>query len=100
MNRKISLDLLGYALIPSQLNDSQDAEDNNRQLRQLKHTIRLVIDSRLTSRQREILVLYFFENKKIPEISKILKVNKSTVSRTLNRAIKNLRQYLEFYTLR
>lgn len=44
----------------------------------------------LTPRQREIVRLYFFEGMKIPEIASVLSLYKSTVSRHLEAAKKNL----------
>ena len=101
MSQKISLDQLGYSLDCKQFYEEADEiSDNNLQLKKLKKITLQVVHSRLTKRQREILVLYYFEKKNMTEIAEKLKVNKSTVSRTLNRAVANVKRYLEFYSLR
>lgn len=99
MNRKISLDQIGYTLGYSDPHDNSD-ENNAERLARLKRLMHQVIQCRLTERQKEMLVLYYFEHKSMPEIAQMLEVNKSTVSRTLNRAQNNIRKYLEFYMLR
>ena len=96
MSRKISLDQIGYTPDIVNLSEPGENSDNNFQLEHLKKALEKVIHTRLTTRQQEILTMYYFEKKKIPEIAQLLGVNKSTVSRTLNRAIENIRLYLEF----
>jgi len=44
----------------------------------------------LTGRQKQIVEMYYIDNKSITEIADILGVNKSTIHRTLKRAIKKL----------
>ena len=60
------------------------------QLLRLQQIIREV----LSPAQREILEAYYYEGQSIPRIAHSRGVHKSTVSRTLHRAEKNLRQYL------
>jgi len=48
------------------------------------------IDVLLTERQKQIVDLYYIDQKNIVEISNVLEVNKSTVQRTLKRAVKKL----------
>ena len=55
-----------------------------------------VIAEEMTSNQREILLAYYIENKKIIEIAEDRGVHKSTVSRTLKRAERKLRRYLRY----
>ncbi len=100
MSRQISLDQIGYSLDCVDPFESEENSNNDLQLDRIKKAMQKVIRSRLTVRQREILIMYYFEKKKIPEIAIELAVNKSTVSRTLNRAVKNIRLYLEFYNPR
>lgn len=99
MNRRISLDQINYAL-EDNFYFEEEAENNDSQLKGIKQALFNVVEHRLTPRQKETLILYYYEKKKIPEIAGILQVNKSTVSRTLRRATNNIRRYLEFYQLR
>ena len=55
-----------------------------------------VIREELTENQREILLAYYIHNQTIPKIAEERGVNKSTVSRTLHRAEKQLRRYLRY----
>lgn len=77
-----------------------EAEDNRRQLALAKRAVQQVIREQLTPRQREVLLLYFFERQTIPRIAADLGVNKSTVSRTLARALRTLRSRLQYFRLR
>lgn len=49
-----------------------------------------IIDNSLTNTQKSYIMLYYNDNKTIPEIARLFGVNKSTVSRTINRARKNI----------
>lgn len=49
----------------------------------------------LTPRQREIVIMHFFENKRQEEICQILGLTKGTVSLNLKCAIKNLQEILQ-----
>ncbi len=100
MSRKISLDQIGYAPDFENLFEPSESSDNNLQLEHLKKALEKIIHTRLTTRQQEILIMYYFEKKKTPEIARLLGINKSTVSRTLNRAVENIRLYLEFCSTR
>ncbi len=55
-----------------------------------------VIAMELSDCQREILLAYYFQKKKICEIAKERGVNKSTVCRTLHRAERRLRNLLRY----
>ena len=62
---------------------------------QLKRVQR-VIKEELTPLQREVLVAYYFQEQTITQIAKERGVNKSTVCRTLHRAEKKLRRFLDY----
>ena len=100
MSKNISLEQLGGLIAPDRYPGEDEPLDNARQLAKLKRILEQVVIHRLTERQREILVLYYYQKRKIPEIAEMLCINKSTVSRTLTRAVNNLKRYLEFYVIR
>lgn len=56
-----------------------------------------VLHEGVTPRQKQILLAYFFEGKRIPEIALCLGVNKSTVSRTLARGLRNINERMKYY---
>lgn len=55
-----------------------------------------VIEEEMTPLQRETILAYYIQNRKITEIAKDRGVHKSTVSRTLKRAERKLRRYLRY----
>lgn len=59
--------------------------------------VRSIMKECLTDRQKQILLLYFEEQKNTVEIAQILSVNKSTVSRTIQRGLKNLKNGILFW---
>ena len=62
---------------------------------QLKRVQR-VIREELTPLQRYALTSYYFRELSISEIAKERRVNKSTISRTLQRAERKLQQFLQY----
>lgn len=66
----------------------------------LKNALLYTINNGLTVRQRQILMMYYFEDLDQNEIAQALEINKSTVSRTLKAARGKIRQRLDFLTKR
>jgi RNA polymerase sigma factor (sigma-70 family) len=58
--------------------------------------LRNIIREALSPAQREVLEAYYFQHQTIPRIAAAKGVHKSTISRTLRRAEKNLRRYLKY----
>ena len=58
--------------------------------------IRRVIERELTSKQREIILAYYFQDKSIPEIAAERGIHKSSVCRCLQRAEKRVRHCLKY----
>lgn len=58
---------------------------------------REIINNSLTKTQKSYIMLYYNDNKTVSEIAEIYGVNKSTVSRTINRAKKNIFDVFPFY---
>ena len=73
-----------------------NAEDNESDIRRLKRNLRLAREEELTERQRQLLRMRYVENKTVSAIARELGVDKSTVSRTLTRAIARLRKVLKY----
>lgn len=99
MKNRISIERISrkeeYALLTA-----SKGKSNDEQLSRLKDAVAKVIKNELTKRQCEILDLYFFQNKSVEEIAALLNVNKSTISRTKNRAIDKIKRFLQYYTFR
>lgn len=73
-----------------------EAEDNSGQLAHAQKALLDILQEELTERQREVLTLYYYDGMNIPEIAETLSVNRSTVSRTLQRAKQRIYKNLRF----
>ena len=62
---------------------------------QLKR-IKQVMEQELTEKQRATILAYYVHRQTIPQIAATRGVHKSTVSRTLKRAERNLRRFLKY----
>ena len=74
----------------------RNSPDNSERMERLRRNLRKVRQVELTERQKEMLYMYYDEGKSMSKIAAALKVNKSTVSRTISRARKRLFRYLQY----
>ena len=74
----------------------QNAEDNQEQRERLLKNLRRAMREELTERQAQMIHMYFFDNKTIPQIAAELGLNRSTVSRTLKRGKARLSHTLQY----
>lgn len=74
--------------------------DNHNRMLQVKQVLLQAIKEELTPRQRQMLLLYYFERKKTPQIAEELGVHKSTVSRTIHRGIEKIERMMKYCALR
>ena len=58
--------------------------------------VRRVMEHELTEKQRRVVVDYFYNGMRVTDIALCYGISKSTVSRTLKRAIKRLRRSLVY----
>lgn len=72
------------------------ASNNDDSIERLKRNLANAIQSELTPRQREMLLMLYSKGYSQIEIAKELEVNRSTVSRTLDRAHKRLYRALRY----
>ena len=70
---------------------------NRRQLELSKSALKQVIQNDLTPRQRELILLYYYNNLNNKQIAERLNLDNSTVSRTLKRARRKIYQLLHVY---
>lgn len=56
-----------------------------------------VVENGLTTRQKQVIMLYYFKRLNMPEIAKLLGLDKSTVSRTIKRARDKIFSVLRYY---
>lgn len=59
--------------------------------------LRNIIENELSERQRQMIGLYYFSRKNIPEIAEGLGVNRSTVSRTISRGRRNIMEKMKYF---
>lgn len=71
-------------------------EDNTAQMQRLQEKLLQAIEEVLTPRQRQILLLCFFENMSVSQIAEHLHIAKSTVSRSLKRSVEKLEKTLHY----
>lgn len=92
--RFLSLDELyetqGFEPADSSLSDDEDEEEKERFLAKLHAAI-----NTLSKRQKQIIVMHYFQDKSQVEIAKELHITESTVSITLERAHNNLKKIFE-----
>lgn len=62
---------------------------------QIRRLLR-VMEEELTPRQKQVLALYFFEEKRPAEIARELGIQRSTALRTLRRAENRVRRFLKY----
>lgn len=72
------------------------SEDNSEQLERLRRSLRSARAAELTPRQQQMLRMYYDEGKTMTRIAILLKVNKSTVSRTIARGRRRLKHCLKY----
>ena len=58
--------------------------------------IRHVIREELSEIEREVLLEYYIQEKKLTQIARERKVNKSSAARALHRAEQKLKRYLQY----
>lgn len=95
MNQKFSFDLLSNILT-----NKQSTNTNHRSWEKMKKILFQVLKTELTNRQREMLLLFFVKRMSMTEIANQLHVNKSTVCRTIKRAVENIKKYIKYYDFR
>lgn len=62
----------------------------------IEQTVIRVIQEELTPRQQEVVTMYYFEKYNMVEISKMLGINKSSVSRIISRAKARIKKFLKY----
>lgn len=70
--------------------------DNSEQKERLRRNLRTARERALTPRQRQILSMRFEQQMSAVEIARALSLNRSTVSRTLQRACRRLHEVLQY----
>lgn len=78
-------------------NMSRAKESNDKDIVKMKKIMRKAICEELTYRQRECLTMYYFENKKMKDIAKMLGLSPSTVTRHIKAAKKRLINIAKYY---
>lgn len=66
------------------------SEENGIDMKLIKKALVYVINQELSPKQRQYVIMYYGENLNMEEIAKRCGVSKSTVSRTVSRARKNI----------
>lgn len=88
--------MLDSALLDKKLFLTDGGEPDRLHRRALR-ALTEIIREQLTPKQRQYLVMYYYEKKTMPEIAELMGVNKATVSRTINRARNKLYERMKYY---
>lgn len=92
--KQISLDLFGDRF--PWMGYEHETGDNSEVFRRMKRALLLAVEHELTEPQRVVVNAYYFEGKTVTVIAGELGVNKSTVTRHLQRARKKLKRCLRY----
>ena len=74
----------------------ENSPDNSEQMDRLRRNLRQARVQELTPRQQQMVELYYDQNLRTTDISRLLGVQRSTVSRTLRRAKARLYRALRY----
>lgn len=61
-----------------------------------RRRLKRIIQGELTETQRRVVLGHYYENKSVTELAAELHVNKSSVSRALQRAQARMRRFLQY----
>lgn len=77
---------------------AESSGSNSEQMAFLRRKLRAACRQELTKRQREVVELYFFSGERptITQVADQLGVDRSSVSRTLKRAMRRLQEHLRY----
>lgn len=75
----------------------ENADSNTEKLKTVKKILYEIIHNDLSEKQREYILLYYFDRMKLIEIANTYNVNVSTVSRTIKRGEKVIYNLLKYY---
>ncbi len=70
---------------------------NHREREEYRKFLYRAIKTQLTQRQTQIVIMHYFQGMNITEIADELHINKSTVSRTIDRALNRLTDLARLY---
>jgi len=74
----------------------EDGTDNLVDINRAKRMLPIVLDECVTVVQRDYIIKYYIDGMNCSEIAELYRIDKSTVSRTIRRGIKNAYGYLRF----
>lgn len=74
----------------------QIAQDNSRDISRLKRNLTRALREDVTERQRQMLTLYYAQGLNMRQIGELLGVDRSSVSRTIQRGERRLRRCLRY----
>lgn len=89
-SERIYLDEENSDIIAFSLSDH--GHDNHARLDMLKRAMMNAVKSELTDRQRDCIIMYYFQNMKMKDIAATLCLSKSTVTRHIQSAKRKLRK--------
>ena len=95
-NRRIHFEEAIHTVSPACLMPFE-ADSVPNQATQVQKMVEKIIQSDLTPRQKDVIVLYYYEKRSAREIAALWQVNESTVKNNKKRACENVRKRLQYY---
>lgn len=96
MSKRLSLSNPAYEQELIALMREKNSPTNAPRIAIAKKALADVIKNGLTPRQKQMVVLYYYEGMKMKEIAVLLEIDPTTVSRTLTRARRNIFERLRY----
>lgn len=98
MARRIRISALDNDKEMLNLISKNSNSQSNTNLRKIAiRALKKVIEEQLSTRQKQYIMLYYYNDVDMVQIANQFGVNKSTVSRTINRAKQNIYKYMKYY---
>ncbi len=99
MRKRVNFDLLADQVSLEWAN-MRGRADNRRQRERIKRILMKVIQEQLSEKQREYLLLHYAEGKSFSQIGREKGKDNSTVCRTVQRAVSNIREKMRYCSFR
>lgn len=91
-NKRVPFDLLSDTFLVDRGRDV-----NNKANKYAKKFLYQIINCDLTKAQKQYIIMYYVDKKKMVDIAKDFGINKATVSRTITRAKKTIYDRLKYF---
>ena len=96
-NKKLTLDSFTESLAGFKLYQNNNLENDDKERKRKLNLLKKVIDGELTPKQKMCFLLYYVEMKKMADISQILGIDISCVSRHIKKGKDRIKKTIGYY---